>query len=272
MSKRLFCLISLFLLTAGAISASAEVVVGAERPELYMPLLEGKRVGLYTNHSGLVGGADGRLSLDCLIDSGIDVRVIFSPEHGLRGTADAGEHVASGVDPSTGLPVVSLFGRDYKKRMADAVASVDVVVTDIQDVGLRYYTYYCTMLELMNAAARAGKEFVVLDRPNPLGMTIDGPILDMKYSSGVGRLPIPTVHGMTLGELACMIVGEGWLDGGSKELSLSVVPCEGYTHSTRYELPVAPSPNLPNMTAIYLYPKAWRVLSTHLPTVPPNIL
>lgn len=247
--KRIYLLI---LLLGAVFAASADVTVGADRTELYLDGLRGRRVALYTNQTGRL--ADSRATVDMLIDSGIDVRVLFSPEHGIRGTADAGEHVVSGRDASTGLPVVSLFGGKYRPAMRKALDGVDVVVTDIQDVGLRYYTYYITMLELMREAASAGKDFVVLDRPNPLGMMVDGPVLDMELASGVGKLPIPTVHGLTLGEMALMVVGEKW--GGEKMagLSLEVVPCGGYTHSTRYVLPVAPSPNLPDMQSIYLYP------------------
>ena len=227
------------------------VIVGAARTDVYLPLLEGKRVGLFSNHTGMVGD---RHTLDILLDSGVQVVTVFSPEHGFRGNADAGEHVSGGVDAQTGVKITSLYDGGKRGPAQSLIDSLDVIVCDIQDVGLRFYTYYCSMLDLMNVAVANGKEFVVLDRPNPNGMTVDGPILDMKYKSGVGRLPIPTVHGMTLGELASMIVGEGWLNDGRKDLSLSVIPCENYTHETRYELPVAPSPNLPTMRAIYLYP------------------
>ncbi|MDE6135937.1 MAG: DUF1343 domain-containing protein [Muribaculaceae bacterium] len=229
---------------------SAEVKVGAARTEQYLPKLSGKRVALFSNHTGMVGD---RHTLDLLLENGINVVTIFSPEHGFRGTADAGEHVSSSVDEPTGVPIASLYDggkRGPKKEVMDAI---DVIVVDIQDVGLRYYTYYCTMIDLMNAAAEAGKGVMVLDRPNPNGMTVDGPILDMKYASGVGRLPIPVVHGMTLAELALMANGEGWLRNGAKA-DLAVVPCENYTHATRYRLPIAPSPNLRTMRAIYLYP------------------
>lgn len=227
------------------------LVLGAERTGKYLPALEGKRVALYSNHTGIL--PSGKHTLDVLIDSGVNVKCVFSPEHGFRGTADAGEQVSSGVDEQTGVEVVSLYGRGHDKAMEAALDSVDAVVVDIQDVGLRYYTYYCTMLELMDACARRGLDFVVLDRPNPNGMYVDGPVLDMKYESGVGRLPIPVVHGLTLGEMALMANGEGWLKSG-KQANLKVVPVTGYTHATRYKLPVAPSPNLPNMKSIYLYP------------------
>ena len=231
---------------------SQTIKVGAARIERYAPLLAGKRVALLSNHTGMV---DGRHTLDVMLDHGISVTTIFSPEHGFRGNADAGEKVKGSVDAATGIPIASLY--DGKKGMPSAatMGEFDVIVTDLQDVGVRYYTYYITMMRLMNAAAAYGKEFVVLDRPNPNGMYVDGPVLDMKYKSGVGALPIPVVHGMTLGELALMIDGEGWLDGGKRLGSrLAVIPCEGYTHSSRYDLPVAPSPNLKSMLAVYLYP------------------
>lgn len=233
------------------VSDTPDVVVGAARIESYAPMLEGQRVGLFSNHTGLVGD---KHSLDLMLENGVNVTTLFSPEHGFRGNADAGEHVASGIDTQSGLPVVSLYGRPAAQILTpELMDSIDVIVVDIQDVGLRYYTYYCTMLELMNAAARDGKKVVILDRPNPNGMTVDGPILDMNYSSGVGRLPIPVVHGLTLGEMAQMANGEGWLKDG-KTVDLTVIPCLNYTHQTRYRLPVAPSPNLRTMLAVYLYP------------------
>lgn len=226
-------------------------VVGAAQLEEYVPLLKGKRVALFSNHTGTVGD---KHTVDVLRENGINVVTLFSPEHGFRGTADAGEHVSSSIDGPTGLPIVSLYGSKAQRTPSKEVLDgIDVIVCDIQDVGLRFYTYYCTMIDLMNAARSAGKEFVVFDRPNPNGMYVDGPILDMKYSSGVGRLPIPVVHGMTLGEIALMANGEGWLKDGAK-VPLTVIPVKNYTHQTRYELPVAPSPNLKSMKAIYLYP------------------
>ena len=231
-------------------AADSGIVLGAERTEIYLPMLKGKRVALFSNHTGI---ANGRHTADVLLSNGVDLRNLLSPEHGFRGTADAGEHVASGVDEPTGLPVVSLYGKGAKAALTRAIDAVDVVVVDIQDVGLRFYTYYCTMVDIMNEAAAKGKEVIIFDRPNPNGMYVDGPILDMKYSSGVGRLPIPVVHGLTLGEMARMANGEGWLKEGRKA-KLTVIPCLGYTHATRYMLPVAPSPNLKSMLAVYLYP------------------
>lgn len=240
----------MLLMLGSAAAASAEVTVGAARMGEYVPKLEGKRVALLSNHTGMVGD---KHTLDLMLENGVNVVTIFSPEHGFRGSADAGEHVSSSVDPQTGIAIASLYDGKRRGPSAEVMDGLDVIVCDIQDVGLRFYTYYCTMFDLMNAAANAGKEFMVLDRPNPNGMTVDGPILDMKYESGVGRLPIPVVHGMTLGELALMIKGEGWLKS-DRDLALEVIPCEGYTHRTRYVLPIAPSPNLRTNHAIYLYP------------------
>lgn len=228
---------------------SEDVVLAAARTEQYVPGLRGKRIALFSNHTGMVGD---KHTLDIMLAEGLNVVTLFSPEHGFRGTADAGEHVSNSIDEATGIPIASLYGSkqaDYKKVMD----GIDVIVVDIQDVGLRYYTYYCTMIKLMNDAKQYGKQVVVLDRPNPNGMYVDGPILDMKYESGVGRLPITVVHGMTLGEIALMANGEGWLKNGGK-VSLKVVPCLNYTHQTRYKLPIAPSPNLRTMKSIYLYP------------------
>lgn len=241
----------LLILLSGILNgANAEVVVGAERVDIYRPLLEGKRIALLSNHTGMVGD---RHTLDVMLDNGLDVTTIFSPEHGFRGTASAGEHVKSSVDEATGIPIASLYDGKTRTPSRETMDSFDVLVVDIQDVGTRFYTYYITMLDLMNAAASYGKQVIILDRPNPNGMVVDGPILDMKYKSGVGRLPIPASHGMTLGELARMIVGEGWLNEGAT-LDLTVIQCLGYTHNTRYRLPVAPSPNLPDMKSVYLYP------------------
>lgn len=227
-----------------------DVLVGAAQTDVWVPMLKGKRVALFSNHTGMVGD---RHTLDLMLNNGLNVVNIFSPEHGFRGNADAGEHVSSGVDPVTGIKIASLYDGGKRGPSAEVMDGLDVIVVDIQDVGLRYYTYYCSMIDLMNAAAQHGKSVVVLDRPNPNGMYVDGPILDMKYASGVGRLPIPVVHGMTLGELARMANGEGWLKDGAK-VPLEVVPVRNYTHQTRYALPVAPSPNLREMKAIYLYP------------------
>lgn len=227
------------------------IIIGALNKEAYYPLLEGKRIAILSNNSGLVD--ENTHILDQLLSDSLDVVTIFSPEHGFRGNADAGEHVKSSFDEKTGIPISSLYeGKGYKPSK-ESMDKFDVLVFDIQDVGLRFYTYYITMARLMEAAAENGKEFIVLDRPNPNGFYVDGPILDMKYKSGVGYLPIPVVHGMTLGELALMINGENWLPNGL-QANLTVVPMGNYTHQTLYDIPVAPSPNLRTMQSIYLYP------------------
>lgn len=245
-----FKIIMPILMALIATFASAQIRVGAEMTDEYIPLLKGKKVALLSNHTGMVGNEH---TLDIMLKKGVNVTTIFSPEHGFRGKADAGEHVSSGVDSKTGIPIASLYDGKTRSPKKSVMDNIDIIVVDIQDVGLRFYTYYCTMVDLMNAAAKFGKSFMVLDRPNPNGMYVDGPILDMKYESGVGRLPIPVVHGLTMGEIAEMTNGEGWLKGG-KKVPLTVIKCKNYTHQSRYELPIAPSPNLPNMKSIYLYP------------------
>lgn len=230
---------------------SQELLLGDQQFDRYLPLLEGKKVALFSNQTGLAGE---KHILDCLIERGVNVTAIFSPEHGFRGKADAGELVSSSVDPATGVPILSLYGSHGENRpSAEAMGSFDVLVADIQDVGLRFYTYYITLCHLTDACAAYGKPLVLLDRPNPNGHYVDGPILDMSLKSGVGALPIPVVHGLTLGELILMAKGEGWLKEGNGA-DITVIPCQGYTHQTQYSLPVAPSPNLPNMQSIYLYP------------------
>lgn len=232
-----------------ALSLSAKpcnVKMGAERTAQYFPLLRNKRVAVLSNQTSTVGKEH---LVDVLVKNKIKVVGIYSPEHGFRGTADAGEHVSSSIDKKTGIPIWSLYGGKEKSKSDQ----YDVLLFDIQDVGLRFYTYYVTMTKLMDECARASKQMIVLDRPNPNGFYVDGPILDMKHKSGVGWLPIPIVHGMTLGELAQMINGEKWLPQG-RQCKLIVIPCENYMHQTRYELPIAPSPNLPNIHSIYLYP------------------
>lgn len=245
-------LLLLVYLMVSVLSISAqEVVVGAAQVDKYVPLLKGKKIGLFSNHTGMVNN---RHTLDIMLENGLDVEMIFSPEHGFRGTADAGEAVNSSVDAKTGIRIESLYGSNKKKALSkETIDKIDIIVTDIQDVGLRFYTYYCTMVDLMNAAVANNKEFMVLDRPNPNGMYVDGPILDMKYKSGVGKLPIPVVHGLTMAEIALMTNGEGWLNDSAK-VTLQVIPCKNYTHQTRYVLPIAPSPNLRTMKSIYLYP------------------
>lgn len=250
--KPTFATIITLLLTIFSLNAQSEntEIIPADRrlPE-YIHLLEGRRVGVLTNHTAVV---DGVHLVDTLLHSGIDVKLIFAPEHGFRGTADAGEHIASSHDAYTGIEIVSLYGSSRQPKAND-VFKCDVVVVDIQDVGLRFYTYLSTLYLMMQTCADVGVPLLLLDRPNPNGMYVDGPIIEEQYRSFVGMLPIPVVHGMTLGELARMINGEGWLRDGVK-CPLTVVPCLGYRHSMHYELPIAPSPNLPNALSVALYP------------------
>lgn len=201
------------------------------------------------NHTAMLG--EDHL-VDMLIASGIEVKTVFAPEHGFRGDADAGEYVANYKDKKTGVDVVSIYGSNKKPKVED-VAKLDVVLFDIQDVGLRYYTYLSSMHYMMESCAEAEVPLIILDRPNPNGSYVDGPILDMKYRSFVGMHPIPVVHGMTLGELAQMINGEGWLSNGLR-CDLDIIPCSFYERTDKYTLPVKPSPNLPDMRSIYLYP------------------
>lgn len=237
-------------LTLFSLANAKRVITGDERTELYFHLLEGKRIALYSNHTGL---ANGKHIVDILKENKFDVTTILSPEHGFRGTADAGERVGDSVDEKTNIPIISMYKFGREGIDSTTAARFDILVVDIQDVGLRFYTYYITMWRLMDSCAKYGRLVIVLDRPNPNGFYVDGPILDMKYRSGVGWLPIPIVHGMTLGELALMINGEGWLTD-KRKCELTVIPCKNYKHSTLYELPIPPSPNLPNIKSIYLYP------------------
>lgn len=226
------------------------VIVGAEQTKAYLPILKNKRVALFSNHTGMVGD---KHTLDILLENKINVVAIFSPEHGFRGDADAGERVGSSVDKKTGVPILSLYDGNLGRPSDENMRKFDILVVDMQDVGLRYYTYYVSMVKLMDACAEFNRKMLILDRPNPNGFYVDGPILDMKYKSNVGWLPIPTVHGMTLGEIALMTNGERWLPA-SRQCDVTVIPCKNYTHATRYELPIPPSPNLPDMKSIYLYP------------------
>lgn len=248
--KRLLTAITALFTLISALAAG--VTVGAARTGLYKPLLEGRRVALLSNHTGMIDSVTH--TADLMMAEGINLTLLLSPEHGFRGTADAGETVASGRDAATGLKVVSMFDGRRHGVSLQTLAEFDVAVVDLQDVGARFYTYYITMLQLMRDCAAAGKQVIVLDRPNPLGMTVDGPLLERSLYSGVGKLPVPVIHGMTMGELALMANGEGWVPGGHRVKDLKIIPCEGYTHQTRYTLSVAPSPNLKTQQAILLYP------------------
>ncbi|PPK88264.1 uncharacterized protein YbbC (DUF1343 family) [Neolewinella xylanilytica] len=221
----------------------------AQNPEDYRWLLQGKRLGLVVNQTSTVGQTH---LVDTLLALGQQVAVIFAPEHGFRGEADAGATIADGLDARTGLPIRSLYGSN-KKPSAEDLENVDLIVFDIQDVGARFYTYISTLHYVMESAARYGKPVVILDRPNPNGHYVDGPVRRPGFESFVGLDPIPVVHGLTVGEYGKMVNGEGWL-GEGLTCDLTVVPCRDYTHDSPYELPVAPSPNLPNQRSIYLYP------------------
>jgi uncharacterized protein YbbC (DUF1343 family) len=225
------------------------IIPGAWQTELYFPLLQGMKIALVGNHSSLIGNVH---LADSLLNAGFELTKVFSPEHGFRGQAAAGELVKSGKDTQTGLPVISLYGTQRRPDPKD-IAGLDVIIFDIQDVGARFYTYISTMSYVMEEAARQNVPMIILDRPNPNGHFVDGPVLEKQQTSFVGLHPIPVVHGMTVAEYAQMVNGEGWLEGGIK-CSLHIVPVKNYSRTMWYELPVAPSPNLPNMTSIMLYP------------------
>jgi len=242
----------LIVMTAAACPADREQAIlqtGAAATQEYLQFINGKSVAVVANQTSMVGD---RHLVDTLLSLGVDIRLIFAPEHGFRDLADAGDVITSGTDPFTGISVTSLYGRK-KKPLPEDLEGIDVVIYDIQDVGTRFYTYLTTMCYVMEACAENGKPFIVLDRPNPNGYYVDGPVLDTAYRSFVGLHPVPVVHGMTPGEYAGMVNGEGWLAGGIS-CDLTVIKCTNYTHSTLYELPVIPSPNLPDMNSIYLYP------------------
>lgn len=224
-------------------------VPAAERVGEYLPNLKGKRIAAVVNHTSMVGQVH---LVDTLLRSGVSMVKILAPEHGFRGSASDGEKIKDGKDPSTGLPIVSLYG-DKKKPSPSVLEDIDLVLFDIQDVGARFYTYISTLTYVMEACAENNIPLLVLDRPNPSGHYIDGPVLKKSHASFVGMHEVPVVYGMTIGEYARMVNGEGWLANGIK-CDLNVVPCASYDHRSHYDLPVKPSPNLPNMTAVLLYP------------------
>lgn len=226
-----------------------EIIVGAARFEEYLHLIEGKKVGMVVNQTSSLG--DKHL-VDEFLERGIEIKTVFAPEHGFRGTADAGEKLKDGMDAETGLPIVSLYGPNRKPK-PDQLENIDIVIFDIQDVGTRFYTYISTLEYVMEACAEQKIPFLVLDRPNPNGHYIDGPILDTELRSFVGMQQIPVVHGMTVGEYASFLNGEKLLKNGV-QADLTVVTCENYDHNTAYEIPIPPSPNLPNQQSILLYP------------------
>jgi len=231
----------------------SKIIVGAENTTNYLSKLKGKKIGLISNQTGIatVNGITMH-TVDLFLKNNLNVVKLYSPEHGFRGDADAGAKVKSGVDAKTGLPIISLYG-DNKKPKANQISDVDILVFDMQDVGARFYTYISTLHYVMEAAAENGKKVIVLDRPNPNGHYVDGPVMKNEFKSFVGMHNVPIVYGMTIGEYAQMINGEGWLANGIKA-DLEVIPLVYYTHQSRYNLPVKPSPNLPNAHAINLYP------------------
>lgn len=249
-----FYRIILFLLAMGGTQGFAQkssefITIGAQRTESYLPLLKNKKVALLVNHTSKIGHTH---LIDSLITQKVNITKIFAPEHGIRGNADAGEKVDHTVDAKTGLPVISLYGKNKKPSPQD-LKGIDVVIFDIQDVGVRFYTYISSMHFMMEACAENNIQFIVFDRPNPNGDYIDGPILKREYRSFVGMHPIPVVHGLTVGELARMINCEGWLEGG-KKCKLTIIEMENYTHATIVAPSDKPSPNLPNLLSIRLYP------------------
>jgi uncharacterized protein YbbC (DUF1343 family) len=242
-----------------------KVQTGADRMEVYLPLLKNKKVAIFANPTSVVGKTH---LVDTLLKSGIRIVKIFGPEHGFRGDADAGEHVGDQIDKKTGIPIVSLYG-NHKKPTSEDLADVDVVVFDVQDVGVRFYTYISSLEYVLEACIELHIPLMVLDRPNPNGFYVDGPVLNKKFKSFVGMQAIPVVHGLTIGEYSMMLMGEKWLSDKANKINsynvsttptadtpfhVQVIKCKGYTHQTIYELPVMPSPNLKDMQSIYWYP------------------
>ena len=255
----------LFGFLSGTLNAQEKILPGNNDFDSYLPLIEGKRTAIFTNMSGTLTAYSelaedeslpefpkGEHILDALLERGVNVSCVLTPEHGFRGDHDAGAVVSDGTDPRTGVKTISLYGVNADYALGKAVKEFDVVLVDIQDIGLRFYTYYVTMMRLMNVCAEQGRTVIILDRPNPNGYYVDGPILQDRFKSGVGALPIPVVHGLTLGEMARMMNGEGWLRGGQK-CDLHVIPCKNYSHSMKFRLNCRPSPNIKSMRAVYLY-------------------
>jgi uncharacterized protein YbbC (DUF1343 family) len=264
-------------------SGPAPILTGAEQMNLYLPLLKGGSVAVFANQTSLIGKSH---LVDTLLKKGIHIKKIFSPEHGFRGEGDAGEHISSQTDPRTGIPIISLYGSKQKPSAAD-LADVDIMLFDIQDVGVRFYTYISSLQKYIESAIENNRPLIILDRPDPNGFYVDGPILAPTFKSFVGMQPVPVVYGMTMGEYATLMIGEQWLDKplnndlntihainesarhidslvqsmrkrpvhiALNDFQLIVIPCKNYTHKSRYTLPVRPSPNLPYMQSVYLYP------------------
>jgi uncharacterized protein YbbC (DUF1343 family) len=251
------------------------IIPGAERMEVYLPLLKGKSVAVYANQTSMVKNTH---LVDTLVKRGIKVVKIFGPEHGFRGTASAGEEVGNAVDKKTGIKIISLYG-DHKKPTPADFEGVDVIVFDIQDVGVRFYTYISSLEYLLDAVLENHKPLLILDRPNPNGFYVDGPVLDKKYKSFIGMQSVPVVYGMTIGEYALMLTGEKWLSPKANEINtynvstqptadtpfhVQIIKCKNYNHNSKYILPVMPSPNLKNMQSIYLYPSTCFIEGTVL--------
>nr|WP_245558480.1 DUF1343 domain-containing protein [Fulvivirga imtechensis] len=225
------------------------LLTGAEQTNEYLPMLKGKKIGMVVNHTSVIGKTH---LVDSLLSLDIRIQKVFAPEHGFRGDADAGEKVKDGIDIATQLPIISLYGNN-KKPSVEQLQGIDLVIFDIQDVGTRFYTYISTMHYVMEACAENDIKMLILDRPNPNGMYVDGPVLKPEFQSFVGLHPIPILHGLTVGELAQMINGEGWLNNSIK-CDLKVIPVKNYSHDEDYSLPVKPSPNLPNGLSVKMYP------------------
>jgi len=247
LSKKLHFLF--LLLTISLFSCAQKPITGAEQTNLYFSKLEGNKIGIVANQTSRIGNIH---LVDSLLNAGFDLVKVFSPEHGFRGSAEAGAIIDSDIDSKTGLPIISLYGSNKKPKMDD-LKGIDILIFDIQDVGVRFYTYISTLTYVMEACAENNIPLLIFDRPNPNAHYIDGPILEKKFQSFVGLLPIPVVHGMTLGEMALMINGEKWLTN-QVQCKLEVIQIQHYNHQTIYQLPVSPSPNLPNDNAIALYP------------------
>lgn len=257
--------LSLYTLAGFSQNNPSRIITGAERTEVYFPLLKGKKVGVFANQTSTIGATH---LVDSLIGAGIKVVAIFGPEHGFRGKAEAGEEIGNATDPKTGIPVISLYG-DHKKPTPADLKNIDVMVFDIQDVGVRFYTYISSLELVMEAALENHKPLLILDRPNPNGFYVDGPVLDKKFKSFIGMQAIPVVYGLTIGEYALMLTGENWLSAKANAINahnihtkpsadtpfhIQVIKCKNYDHNSRYILPINPSPNLKTAEAIYLYP------------------
>ena len=257
MKKILFLLFLIMVVATTKAQPKKAILPGAYQMEQYLPLLENKRVAIFTNHTAMLGNIH---LIDTLLKRGIRIQKLFTPEHGLRGTADAGEKTTDGIDPQTGIQIVSLYGKKYGPSNEDLL-DIDIMVFDIQDVGTRFYTYISSLQYYIEAAAINKKQLIILDRPNPNGHYVDGPVLEKPYSSFVGKMPIPTVYGMTIGEYGKMLVGEGWIQGPT---DFKVITCKNYDHQSMYTFNIAPSPNLPNMNSIYWYPTTCLIEGTVL--------